>query len=220
MLVRMSERDVADAGLGVVSLVRRRFRRRRNQVVVYRAIVKLRHQGFDSRMGVNDSDVTAEDYERIKGACIEALQNNLPQECRNLGLPVTSATFKRADSGSLELLFTTVWDVVQFAGDVAAFYDAVCLVGLLAEKLLERAAVGGSRKGMVAEVSCEPVFPSRNSFKGDTWFDMHVHGKGEVVLGGGCGNASAVRVAVACLGTAVVVLAVALAWLTWRVTSL
>lgn len=192
---------------------RRSFRHHEEQTVLYRTIIRLSYRGFDTCRGVEDSDVTAEDYERIKGRCIETLQNDLPRECRNLGLPVVSAYFKRADSGSLELLFTTVWDFVQFAGDTAAFYDAVCLVGSLVEKLLERVATGGGRTDMQADVFCEPVLPSRDSLRGDSRLGMSVHADNSR-------NAAALRAAVIFLGIAVVVLAVGLTCLGWKMASM
>ena len=194
-----------------------RFRRQRRRVVVYRATVRLSYRGLGSLSGGEDVDVTADDYERIKGGCIEALQNDLPRECESIGLPVSSVRFNRADRGSLELLFTTVWDFVQTAGDVAAFYDAVRLAGALAERLLERAALADCGRKMRASASCDPVLPSRESLRdGCPWNDMRPCGKRAACLGGG----GALRTAVVCLSAAVIVLAAVVAWLACGMANL
>lgn len=216
--------DFREVEFGVKSRIRRRFGRQTEWVALHRAKVRLYTRDSSGRrfsIDDEDSQSSTKYYDRIKGNCIEVLQNDLPRECRNLGLPVASAMFKRADNGSLELLFTTVWDFVQLAGGIAAFYDALHLVDSLAENLLERAAVSGDRRDMMAEVSCESVFPSRHLLR-ELYIDVPIgYGKRNRVLLDGCSeNMSAMRTTVVCLSVTVVVLAITLVWFGWKITSL
>ena len=197
-----------------------RFKSPQSYVVVHHAIVNLYLREQESRAYSNDVSITIDDYEHIKGCCIETLQHNLPNECQQLNIPVIATTFKRADFGSLELIFTTTWEIIQFAGSIASFLDAIRLVNLLAEKILSKAANDSCRKGLAAEVTCTQVFPSNRSLESNYCNKTSVCSQQYIAFNCSSWNlSSTIRTIIIFLCIIIMIQALILAWLSWRLIN-
>ena len=133
-----------------------RFRKIQETIFEISVVLDEKHQG--SR-GSSHGDFDQEVYYSIKGDCIEALQNELLDECKRFNLPVKQVVYKRCDFGSLDILFSVVWDTAQLLSGALTIYDAIKVVSILAEKITI-AAIESRHNRWRCHVSCKQIIPS------------------------------------------------------------